>query len=65
MSPEELKQLQEVWNLIFKSGHVFKKGLELAREKDLLKASSDFCLFLETSIGKGRRGPMPYMNSDN
>ncbi len=64
-NPEELKQLQEVWHLIFRSGHVFTKGLELAREKDLLQASSDFCFFLESSIKKGRRGPMPYLHSDN
>ncbi len=61
--PEEFKQLQDVWNLIYKSGHVYKKALELAQEKKLLKAANDFCQFLEASIGKGRRGPMPYLNS--
>jgi len=61
-NPDELRQLQEVWNLIFRSGFVYKTGLELARSKDLLKAASDLCLFLEASIEKGRRGPMPLLN---
>ncbi len=63
-SPEEFKQLQEIWNLIFRSGHVYTKGLELAKEKQLLKASSQLCSFLEASIDKGRRGPMPFLCSE-
>ncbi len=63
-NPDEFKQLQEVWTLIFKSGHVYEKGLELARGKELLSASNQLCSFLEASIGKGRRGPMPFLNTD-
>lgn len=62
-NPDEFKQLQETWNLIYKSGHIYTKGLELAQEKKLFKAAQDFCLFLEASIEQGRRGPMPYLNS--
>ncbi len=64
-NPEEYKQLQEVWNLIYRSGHVYKKGLELARERNLLNAANEFCSFLEASITNQRRGPMPFLNSEN
>ena len=35
------------------------------RQKNLLKAASDFCFFLEASIDKGRRGPMHFLNTEN
>ncbi|KGG16223.1 MULTISPECIES: acyl-ACP--UDP-N-acetylglucosamine O-acyltransferase [unclassified Prochlorococcus] len=63
-NPEEFKQLQEAWDLIYRSGHIYKKGLELVRAKRLLKATNELCVFLEASIGQGRRGPMPYLNSE-
>ena len=62
-NPDEFKQLQETWNLIYKSGHVYTKGLELAKEKKLLKAAKHFCQFLEASMEQSRRGPMPYLQS--
>ena len=62
--PEEFNQLNEVWNLIYRSGHVYKKSLGLAKENNLLKASKELCSFLEASIGNGRRGPMPFLNSE-
>ena len=64
-NPEEINQLNEIWNLIYRSGHVVNKGLQLAKEHHLLKASKEFCSFLEASIGNGRRGPMPFLNSEN
>ncbi len=64
-NPEEFNQLQEIWSLIFRSGHVYKQGLQLAKERNLLKASLELCSFLEASIGSGRRGPMPCLNSSN
>ncbi len=63
-NPNEFSQLQEVWNLIFRSGHVYKNGLEIARERDLLHAANDLCSFLEASIEKGRRGPMPFLSAE-
>ena len=56
---EEMKQLQEVWNLIYRSDHVIAEGLKQARGQELLPAAEHLCRFLEASIGVGRRGPMP------
>ena len=64
-NPEEINQLNEIWNLIYRSGHVYNKSLHLAKEIKLLKASRELCSFLEASIGKGRRGPMPCLNSES
>ena len=55
---EEFQQLQETWKLIYRSGHILKKGLELAGEKYLSPASAHLCSFLEASLQKGRRGPI-------
>ena len=55
---EEFKQLQETWKLLYRSGHVMKRGLELAREKYLASSSQHLCNFLEASLQKGRRGPI-------
>ncbi len=57
----ELKQLQEIWILLFRSGNVLAQGLEIAKQKDLMPASQHLCEFLEASMRKGRRGPMPSM----
>ena len=59
----ELKQLQEIWTLIYRSDHVIAEGLRQARRLDLLPASDHLCRFLEASIGRGRRGPMPAQGS--
>ncbi|ABX09320.1 acyl-ACP--UDP-N-acetylglucosamine O-acyltransferase [Prochlorococcus marinus] len=64
-NPAEFKQLIEVWNLIFRSGHVYATGLELVKEKELFPAANKLCNFLEASIKKGRRGPMPFLNPTN
>ena len=58
-NPEEFHQLQETWKLLYRSGNVLKKGLELAREKKLYSSSVSLCDFLENSLQQGRRGPTP------
>ncbi len=55
----ELRQLQEIWTLLFRSDHVIAKALEIARDKNLKPAATHLCDFVESSIQKGRRGPMP------
>ena len=60
----ELRQLQDIWNLIYRSGHVLNEGLQLARKETLLPASNHLCSFLEASMGAGRRGPMPVITSN-
>ncbi|MEB3168257.1 MAG: acyl-ACP--UDP-N-acetylglucosamine O-acyltransferase [Cyanobium sp.] len=56
---EELRQLQEIWNLIYRSELVLAQALRQAREQVLLPAADELCGFLELSIGPGRRGPLP------
>lgn len=56
---KEIRQLQEIWNLLFRSEHVIAEGLALARQEELLPSSQHLCNFLEASINNGRRGPMP------
>ena len=60
---QELKQLQDIWNLVYRSDLVIAQALEQAKQQDLLPAAAHFCRFLEASIGKGRRGPMPASSS--
>ena len=55
----ELRQLQEIWSLLYRSEHVIAEGLKLARAQELLPAADHLCTFLEGSVSKGRRGPMP------
>ena len=59
----ELKQLQEIWSLVYRSDLVIAEALEQARDHELLPAASHFCHFLEVSIGQGRRGPMPSLRN--
>ena len=54
----ELKQLQEIWTLLYRSDLVIAEGLRQARRQDLLPAAEHLCSFLEASISDGRRGPM-------
>ncbi len=61
----ELQQLQEIWTLLFRSTHVISRGIELARKKQLMPSAKHLCDFLEGSISKGRRGPMPVTTSIN
>ncbi len=62
---EEYLQLKRIWNLLFKSEYVISDGLKMARQENLLQSSARLCGFIELSIGKGRRGPMPYFISTN
>ena len=55
----ELKQLQEIWTLMYRSDLVIADALQQARSQPLLPAAEHFCQFLEASTVQGRRGPMP------
>ncbi len=59
-----LRELQETWALLFRSGYVIAEGLKLARSEQLSLASTHLCDFLEASIQKGRRGPMPVISAN-
>ena len=61
---DEYLQLKRIWNLLFKSEYVISESLKVARKESLLKSSEKLCRFLELSIGKGRRGPMPFLVSN-
>ena len=62
---EEYLQLKRIWNLLFKSEYVISDGLKMAKQENLLQSSARLCGFIELSIRKGRRGPMPYFISLN
>ena len=55
----ELRQLQKIWTLLFRSNYVISEAIELARNEDLMSSSEHLCDFIAESIKKGRRGPMP------
>ena len=58
----DLKLLQNTWNLLFKSNDVISISLEKAMQGQLDFSSSKLCNFLQDSISKKRRGPMPSIN---
>ena len=58
----DLKLLQNTWNLLFKSNDAISNSLEKAMKGELDLSSSKLCNFLEESISKERRGPMPVLN---
>ncbi len=62
---DEYLQLKRIWNLLFKSGYVISHALKIAKKENLLKSSKKLCEFIELSISKGRRGPMPSLISNN
>ncbi len=62
-SKEEYLQLKRIWNLLFKSEYVISDSLKIARQESLFQSSARLCGFVELSIGKGRRGPMPSIMS--
>ena len=43
--------------------HQFAEGLELTRHMELMPPSEHLCTFMQASIQKGRRGPMPAIAS--
>jgi len=57
---DELKNLQEIWSMLFRSNYVLAESLILAQQQTLFPASEHLCNFMEASIGQGRRGPMPF-----
>ena len=58
----DLKLLLKIWNLLFKSDYVILKALNLAKEEELDFYCKKLCDFVEQSISKNRRGPMPSTN---
>ena len=58
----DLRILQNTWNLLFKSNDVISISLELAMKGKLDLSSTKLCNFLQDSISKNRRGPMPSIN---
>jgi len=56
------KLLQKIWNLLFKSDYVLSKALDLAMKENLDYSSNKLCNFIQESISKNRRGPMPVNN---
>ncbi len=61
----ELRQLQQIWTLLFRSDHVIAEAIELAREENLMSSAEHLCDFISASIQKGRRGPMPSIASND
>ncbi len=59
----ELKQLQDIWTLLFRSDFVIKEGLDIAFKQKLMPAAEHLCTFIQASTRKGRRGPMPVRSS--
>jgi UDP-N-acetylglucosamine acyltransferase len=55
----QMRQLQEVWTLLYRSHRVLAEALAEALALPLLPPSEELCRFLEASIGPGRRGPLP------
>jgi len=62
---EEYLQLKRIWTLLFKSEYVISDSLKIAKQEILLLSSKKLCNFLELSIIKGRRGPMPAFLTNN
>jgi UDP-N-acetylglucosamine acyltransferase len=55
----QVRQLQQVWSLLYRSDLVLSAALQQARRMPLLPPAGELCRFLEASMGKGRRGPLP------
>ncbi len=55
----QVQQLQDLWYLLYRSDRVLSDALKMARALDLLEAGEQLVSFLESSIGPGRRGPLP------
>ena len=62
---EEYLQLKRIWTLLFKSEYLISEGLKIAKQETLLLSSQKLCNFLELSIIRGRRGPMPAFIANN
>ena len=55
----QLRQLQQIWALLYRSDLVLAEGLRQARLQPLLPAADELISFLEASLAPGRRGPVP------
>lgn len=55
----QLRQLQEIWALLYRSDLVLAEALQQARQQTLLDAADELVSFLEASLAPGRRGPLP------
>lgn len=55
----QMRQLQEIWTLLYRSQRVLADALADALALPLLPPGEELCRFLEASIGPGRRGPLP------
>jgi UDP-N-acetylglucosamine acyltransferase len=55
----QLRQLQEIWSLLYRSDLVLAEALVQARQRTLLPAAAELCDFLESSLAPDRRGPLP------
>ena len=55
----QVRQLQEIWNLLYRSDRVLSAALVEASSLDLMPPARQLCQFLEGSVGPGRRGPLP------
>jgi len=55
----QLRQLQEIWSLLYRGELVLAEALEQARSQPLLDAAEELVSFLEASLAPGRRGPLP------
>ena len=55
----QLRQLQEIWSLLYRGDLVLADALLKAREQPLLAAAEELVGFLEASLSPGRRGPLP------
>jgi UDP-N-acetylglucosamine acyltransferase len=55
----QMRQLQEVWTLLYRSRRVLSEALREALALPLLPPAEELCRFLEASTGPGRRGPLP------
>ncbi|MEB3307977.1 MAG: acyl-ACP--UDP-N-acetylglucosamine O-acyltransferase [Cyanobacteriota bacterium] len=55
----QLRQLQDLWSLLYRSDRVLSEALRMTQSLELLEAGQQLVTFLELSIGPGRRGPLP------
>jgi UDP-N-acetylglucosamine acyltransferase len=55
----QMRQLQEIWTLLYRSQRVLSEALAEALALPRLPPAEELCRFLEASIGPGRRGPLP------
>jgi UDP-N-acetylglucosamine acyltransferase len=55
----QLRQLQEIWSLLYRGDLVLAEALLKAREQPLMATADELVSFLEASLAPGRRGPLP------